>query len=203
MVIQPASNENLGGNIESPVRGKQRTAVYNALEMPISGRQILEKVRLTAPSMTYQDLRHILRNFEKHGIAVCLNPLNRTGRYYVRASALTETLIPHDQLQLCALVGRAKTRLTLLKEIARQQPHSDTPLTASEIKRQLRDRSPLSLNHVLSALKFLTEHHLVEIVGQTNQRNMKIYGITNLGITILSHLQASEHQSSFGNNPTR
>lgn len=202
MVIQSASSKNLGGNRESPVRGKQRTAVYNALETPISGRQILKKVRSTVPSMTYQDLRHILRNFQKHGIAVCLNPLNRTGRYYVLASALTETMIPHDQLQLCSLVGRAKTRFTLLKEIARQQPHSDAPLTASEIKRQLRDRSPLSLNHVLSALKFLTEHQLVEIVGQTNQRNMKIYRITDLGKTILTHLLDAEKQPPFGNNPT-
>lgn len=203
MVIRSASNENHGGIMEPPVRGKQRTAVYNALGTPSSGRQILEKARLTAPSMTYQDLRHILRNFEKHGIALCLNPLNRTGRYYVLARAQTETMIPHDRLELCKLVGRAKTRLTVLKEVARHRPHGDAPLTASEIKRQLRDRSPLGLNHALSALKFLTEHRLIEIVGHTDQRNMKIYAATDLGKTILTHLLDAEKPSTFGNNPTR
>jgi Fe2+ or Zn2+ uptake regulation protein len=186
-----------------PVRGKQRTAVYNALTKPASGRQILEKARIAAPSMTYQDLRHILRNFEKHKIAVCLNPEDQTGRFYVLASALNESPIPRDQLKLCAQIGRAKTRLAVLYEAAKNRPYDNNPLTATEIRKLLREQYPLSLNHVIAALKFLSEHHLVETISLTEKRKMKIYKVTDLGITILTHLLDAEKQPSFGNSPTR
>ncbi len=178
-----------------PVRGKQRTAVYNALGKPASGRQILEQARILAPSMTYQDLRHILRDFEKRGIVVCLNPKDQTGRFYVLASVLDETLIPCDHLKLCAQIGRAKTRLAVLEEVARENLYEKYPLTATEIKKRLREHYPLSLNHVSAALKFLSEHRLVETAGHTEKRELKIYRITDLGKTILHHvLDAQNHQ---------
>jgi DNA-binding PadR family transcriptional regulator len=185
------------------LRGKQRTAVYAALAKPASGRQILEKVRRGTPSITYQDLRHILRDFEKRRIAVCLNPEDQTGRLYVLVPAANEILISGDQLKLCAQVGRAKTRLAVLEEVARKRYPMQNPLTATEIKRQLRERCPLGLNHVTAALKFLSEHRLVETAGHTETRNMKIYRITDLGITILDHVLDAEKQPSFGNSPTR
>jgi DNA-binding PadR family transcriptional regulator len=171
-----------------PLRGKQRAAVYAALEKPASGRQILEKVRRGIPSMTYQDLRHILRDFEKKGVAVCLTPEYQTGRIYVLASAAKATLISGDQLNLCAQVGRAKTRLAVLEEVSRNRLSMQNPLTATEIKRQLRERYPLGLNHVTAALKYLREHRLVETAGHTDKRQMNIYRITDLGEIILHHL---------------
>ena len=199
--INKMTNQNRSGVF--PVQGKQRTAVYTALEKPASGRQILEKVRRGISSMTYQDLRHILRDFEKRGIAVCLNPEDQTGRIYVLASAANETLISGDQLNLCAQVGRAKTRLAVLEEVSRNRLSMQNPLTATEIKRQLRERYPLGLNHVTAALKFLREHRLVETAGHTDKRQMNIYRITDLGITILDHVLDAEKQPSFGNSPTR
>lgn len=185
-----------------PVRGKQRMAVYTALKKPASGRQIMEKVRLAAPSMTYQDLRHILRDFEKRGIAVCLNPQCQTGRLYVLSSNLDNVMIPRDQLELCAKVGRARTRLAVLEEVAKDRLYEKHPLTATELKKRLRERYPLSLNHVIAAMKFLSEHHLVESAGHTDKRELKIYRITDLGKTILQHVVHSE-TPAFGNNPTR
>jgi DNA-binding MarR family transcriptional regulator len=138
--------------------------------------------------MTYQDLRHILRDFEKKGIAVCLNPECQTGRFYVQASALDETRIPLKQIDLCARIGRAKTRLTVLEEVAKKRMYEQRPLTATEIKKRLRERYPLSLNHVIAALKFLSQHGLVETIGCTDKRKMNIYRITPLGQVILRHL---------------
>lgn len=174
------------------MRGKQRAAVYTVLETPASGRQILEKARKIAPAMTYQDLRHILRDFEKKGVAVCLTPEYQTGRIYVLASEAKETLMSDEQLRLCAQVGRAKTRLVVLKEVARNRLSSQNPLTATEIKRQLRERYPLGLNHVTAALKFLREHRLIETVGHTDKRQMNIYRITDLGALVLRHLAQRE-----------
>ena len=175
-----------------PVRGKQRTAVYTALGKPASGRQILEKARRIAPAMTYQDLRHILRDFEQKGVAVCLTPQYQTGRIYVLASAAHETLLSDDQFKLCAQVGRAKSRLAVLEAVARTRLSAQNPLTATEIKRQMRERHPLGLNHVTAALNFLRDHRLVETVGHTDKRKLNIYRITDLGNQILHHLAQRE-----------
>jgi DNA-binding PadR family transcriptional regulator len=56
---------------------------------------------------------------------------------------------------------------------------------------------------VAAALKYLREHRLVETTGHTDKRQMSIYRITDLGITILNHLLGAEKQPSFGNSPTR
>lgn len=170
------------------IRGKQRAAVYAALGKPASGRQILEKVRRSVPSMTYQDLRHILRDFEKKGVAVCVTPEYQTGRLYMLASAANGKMLSADQLKLCAQVGRAKTRRAVLEEVAKKRFSMQNPLTATEIKRQLRERYPLGLNHVAAALKCLREYRLVETVGHTAKRQMNIYRITDLGEMILRHL---------------
>lgn len=194
-VFRSAHSNKMADQNESEVfsvRGKQRAAVYTALEKPVSGRQILEKVRKSFPAMTYQDLRHILRDFEQKGLAVCLTPEYQTGRLYVQSSASNGTLLPDDQLKLCAQVGRAKTRLVVLEEVARKRLSMQNPLTATEIKRQLRERYPLGLNHVTAALKFLREHRLVETIGHTDKRQMNIYQITDLGELILRHLAQRE-----------
>lgn len=186
-----------------PVRGKQRIAVYHALQKPASGRQILKQAKAAAPSMTYQDLRHILRDFEKRGIAVCLNPQDQTGRFYVLAPEADEPLIPGEQLRLCAQVCRAKTRLAVLEEVAREHIYEKYPLTATEIRKRLRERCPLSLNHVIAALKFLREHRLVETAGYTKKRSLRIYRVTGLGKTVLGHLADAQQPSTSGKNPTR
>ena len=100
-----------------------------------------------------------------------------------------------DQLKLCAQIGRAKTRLAVLEEVAREPLYEKHPLTATEIKKRLREHYPLSLNHVIAALKFLSEHRLVKTAGHTEKRELKIYRITTLGKTILKHvLDAQNHQ---------
>jgi Fe2+ or Zn2+ uptake regulation protein len=167
------------------IRGKQRKAVYNALKHPVSGRQILESVKKIAPSMTYQDLRHILRDFQQQGLATCLNPAQQTGRFYA-LSTFDGERFPAD---LCAKIGRAKIRLAVLREVAKERFFETRPLTATQIKKQLRESYPLGLNHVLAALKFLSENHLVETAEYTSKRELKIYRVTELGKTILGYLE--------------
>lgn len=170
------------------IRGKQRIAVYHALTQPATGRKILESARQTAPSMTYQDLRHILRGFQRDGIVVCLNPDCQTGRFYALSESQQRGLQTEREVDLCAKVGRAKTRLAVLQEASKERFFESHPLTATQVKRYMRETYPLGLNHVSAALKFLEEHQLVEIAGYTNKRDLKIYRITNRGKTILNHL---------------
>lgn len=190
-------------NPEIPVRGKQRKAVYAALKHPANGRQILESAKKVAPSMTYQDLRHILRDFQKKGLVTCLNPECQTGRFYALATFEGNLSQTSNQTYLCAKVGRAKTRLAVLKEVAKERFFESHPLTATTIKKLMRESYPLGLNHVLVALKFLEEHSLVETAGHTDKRELKIYRITDLGKSILGQLLLPERQPHHDLNPTR
>lgn len=177
------------------IRGKQRVAVYNALKKPATGRQILEESKQAAPSMTYQDLRHILRAFQCQGIATCLNPENQTGRFYALTGHLEKMPPPSSLINLSAQINRAKTRLAVLTEISNERFFESKPLTATQVKKNLRDSCPLGLNHVLSALKFLEENRLAEIAGLTEKRELKIYRISDLGRDVLNLIH--------GSNPTR
>lgn len=177
-----------------PIRGKQRKAVYAALKHPATGRQILESTRNMAPSMTYQDLRHILRDFQKNGVAICLNPECQTGRFYALATFEENLSQTSQQLSLCAKISRAKTRMAVLKEVAKERFFESHPLTATQVKKHMRESYPLGLNHVLAALKYLEEHSLVEIAGHTDKRELKIYTITDVGKSILSQLQQPKRQ---------
>jgi len=179
-----------------PIRGKQRTAVYNALGHPATGRQILESAKKVSPSMTYQDLRHILRDFEQKEIAVCLNPNCQTGRFYVLTVFAEKTPHASYKMELSAKVGRAKTRLAVLQEVAKERIFETHPLTATQIKKNMRESYSLGLNHVLTALKFLESHSLVDVAGYTAKRELKIYRITDLGKDILNQLSPSEKSLS-------
>ncbi len=171
-----------------PVRGKQRKAVYIALKHPATGRQILESAKRVAPSMTYQDLRHILRDFQQSGLVTCLNPDCQTGRFYALTTFEGKISQTSKQMNLCAQISRAKTRLAVLEEVAKERFFDTKPLTATQIKKQLRERHPLGLNHVLAALEFLATNQLVESVAQTNKRDLKIYQVTALGKEILNYV---------------
>ena len=171
------------------------------LKQPVTGKRILEAARQVAPSMSYQDLRHILRNFQEEGIITCLNPECQTGRFYVRVNYVGTISQTSNEMELCAKVGRAKTRLAVLKEVAKDRFFESHPLTATQIKKYMRETYPLGLNHVSAALKFLEKHQLVEISGYTNKRDLKIFRITNRGKTILTHM--TQNNSSSVCTPTR
>ena len=170
------------------IRGKQRKAVYKALKQPVTGKQILETARKEAPSMSYQDLRHILRKFQEEGIVTCLNPDCQTGRFYVQSNYEGKISQTSSEMELCAKIGRAKTRLAVLSEIAKERFFESNPLTATQIKKYMREHYPLGLNHVIAALKFLEEHSLIEAGGYTDKRELKIYRITDFGRTILNRV---------------
>lgn len=170
------------------VRGKQRIAVYHALKHPRTGRQLLKEVRATAPSITYQDLRKILRDFREHEVTVCLNPLAVRGRLHVLKSTYPEESCSEIVTDLCTKVDRSMIRLAVLREMARERLDNIKPLTATQMKKRLRESYPLALNHVYSALRFLENEKLVRVVGHTDKRDLDIYEITDLGKEVLDIL---------------
>lgn len=186
---------------EKTIRGKQRRAVYETLVIPRTGRHILDIVRCAAPSMTYQDLRHILRDFQREGLVVCLNPNCQTGRLYLRSSVRLKFQLSQSDVELCAKILRGKSRLAVLQETARNRLHAPAPTTATQIRKYLRETYPMGLNHVLSALQFLENNGLVEVVDYTRKRDLKIYAVTTKGGDILAFLNIDDRAS--GDTPTR
>lgn len=185
------------------IRGSQRTAVYHALKRPITGKQMLHEARKTSPTMSYQDLRHILRDFRQNGTAVCLNPQHQTGRFYVLADEKDNVCISTEELNLCAQVARSSTLLAVLEEVAKERFFETYPLTATQIRKELRDHHPLGLNHVLTALQFLETNGLVETAGRTDKRELKIFRTTESGEAILRFVLGEKNPEPPEGTPTR
>lgn len=177
-----------------PIRGKQRIAVYNALKHPRTGKQILEIVREFAPSMTYQDLRHILRDFQQQGIAICMNPQCQTGRFYALPTA-QEQDSSTEQIDASASVARGKIRFAILTELGRERIGESKPMTATNIKKALRETYPMGLNHVIEGLLHLRKIKLIEVIDYTDKRDLKIYQITPFGREVLNYVENKKTDS--------
>jgi DNA-binding PadR family transcriptional regulator len=177
-----------------PIRGKQRIAVYNALKHPRTGKQILEIVRESAPSITYQDLRHILRDFQKQGIVTCLNPECQTGRFYARPTT-KEQDSSTEKVDASSSVARGKIRFAILTELGRERIGESKPMTATNIKKALRETYPMGLNHVIEGLLHLLKIKLVEVIDYTVKRDLKIYQITPFGRAVLDYVGKKETDS--------
>lgn len=169
------------------IKGKQRIAVYNALDSPATGRKILTTAKQAAPSMTYQDLRHILRDFQNRNLITCLNPEDQPRRIYARTTE-TRNPISDELVSVCARIDRAKNRLAVLKEVSKERYFETEPMTATRIRKLMLESHPLGLNHVLAALQFLEHHDLVEVVDYTAKRDLKIYDVTDRGRAVVKQL---------------
>lgn len=178
------------------IRGKQRIAVSEALRIPRTGKQILELAKQSALTITYQDLRHILRKFQDEGVAVCLNPENQTGRLYVLTSECNQHQLSASELELQAKLRRAKARLAVLQEIGRDHTFDTKLLTATQIRKNLLDNYPMGLNHILSTLKFLLTHQLIEITAHTDKRNLPIYKLTESGKCVMKKMPMEDRKNT-------
>lgn len=177
---------------EIHIRGKQRKVVYASLSQPKTGREILTIAQETAPSMTYQDLRHILRDFEQQGLIRCLNPREQTGRFYLRTDIELDKKLTAEDVLLAAMISRASMRLALLRELGSERLDGIQDTTVTGLRKRMRDSYSISLNHALSGMQFLHQHDLAEIVDFTRKRDLKIYRITNKGRRILKLVEPNQ-----------
>lgn len=63
------------------VKGKQRTAILKVMDKPKTPKQISEQTELK-----FSNVSDVLRKMSKEGIALCLNPEEKTGRLYTLTS---------------------------------------------------------------------------------------------------------------------
>lgn len=134
--------------------------------------------------MTFQDLRHLLRGWENKGFIYCVNPAELTGRLYVRREvALPDASDAEWRLVACLL--RAGNRRAVLEEITRSEVMSaEIGKTATQIRKNLRERAPMGLNHILRAIGFLEHQKLIECRSITRKRSLRLLSATKLGVRV-------------------
>jgi len=162
------------------LKGRWRRHIYHLLQTPRTARILLNLLFSVGHRMSYQDLRHLLRDFEKRGWIRCLNAQAQTGRIYVQS----HLALPDVDWPLVAGVSRATHRWQLLQTF--HAVHWETPegLTASALRRQLRGNTKMGLSHVLRVLVFFEEHQLVARVGKTAKQGLTCYRLTPFGESI-------------------
>ena len=163
------SREN--GNAEWIKRGRQRSAVAQVLRKPMTATEICTAARSLSPRIQLRDIWLILQEMRERGLGICLNPRHVTGKLYAltgrgrrvlkQAFGIEVPRMPHGtDWRKYARVARAKVRRLVLLEVARLTVSK--PVTATEVKRALRDKHPLGLNPTIRALKELERMGLIK-----------------------------------------
>ena len=167
-----------------------RSAVFDAIDKPRTGKAILEICKESCPKMSYQDVRHTLRALEARQIAKCLNPSQQTGRLYVVVDGQGKSAqtVSDRETQLLAKVARAKSKKAILNEVGLEGIGDGRPKTAELIRRNLLNQYPMNLSWVIASLRSLVEMDLVECLDRTSKRGLKIYSITSTGRGIIGRM---------------
>jgi hypothetical protein len=132
--------------------------------------EICEAARAYTPQIQLRDIWLILKEMAAKRLVLCLNPRHVTGKLYAFTDRGRRTVKQAFGSEVCpipkgvdwrkyARVVRAKVRRLVLLEVARLSV--SRPVTATEVKRSLRDRHPLGLNPTTRALK---ELQLIKVI---------------------------------------
>jgi DNA-binding PadR family transcriptional regulator len=161
-------------------RGRWRAAVAEVLRRPMTPSEIWRAARTLAPRMQLRDVWFILRQLEQRQLVTCFNPKDRTAKVYYWS---TRPTVPTLNWHGYAFVMRAKVRRHVLTHLAHR---ADQP--ATQIRRLVNARYPVSLNAIIRALRDLRTHQLITIVGDGEKRGQKIYRLTAAGRQIAEQL---------------
>lgn len=132
------------------------------------------------PKIRIQDVRAILRSMEELGFVRILNPSSVTGRLYVLVDE--SDLDPEFDWNLYAWVIRGKARKAILEEIGRIGLHGFEPKTASEVKKNLKEKYSISLNSVIDTIRDLKAKELISCFSGRK------YRLTESGVGIVEQI---------------
>lgn len=179
-------------------RGSQRSALATIMLKPMTGSELCAAAQALHPKIKIhlRDVWFIMREFQKRGLAICLNPKQITGRLYcltdegrkIVAQAFKVKIQPVPQnidWKQYSFVVRAKIRkLTLLTfaQLAKNQP-----ATISEIRKYACEEHPVALNPVIRAVKELCTLKLLTVSGMKSD-GRSLYRLTPKGRQIADQL---------------
>ena len=156
-------------------RGRQRAAVAQVLQRPMTPSEIWRAAQSIATRIQLRDVWSILRQMQQRKLITCFNAKELNGKTYYW-SAASPSPSPSVNWHRYACVVRSKNRGVVLLELARRDGQS-----ASRIRRAVNERQPISLNAVIRALRDLCALRLVDVAGEGEKRGQKLYRVTRPG----------------------
>jgi DNA-binding HxlR family transcriptional regulator len=86
-------------------------------------------------------------------------------------------------------VVRARVRQVVLDEIAKPSPRGAAGKCASEIRKNLLERSPMELSRTIRAVDELSRLKLIRVTGWTPKPRRKLYRLTPAGRRVVKILK--------------
>ena len=181
------------------IRGRQRSAIARVLRKPMTASDMCRATQPLNPHIQLRDVWFIMSQFKARALAHCLNPNHTTGKVY----ALTErgrrlalrtfgTMAvepaPGIDWRRYAKVVRAKTRTAVLLQLAALNARGG--ITATMLRKGLRERHPIGLNPTIRALKELEQAGLATSRTLGDKDRRRRYTITKSGAAIARQLLA-------------
>lgn len=180
--------------------GKQRAALARVLRKPMTAVEICEAARTWAPRVQLRDIWYLMRQMAAKGLTVALNERSNNGRLYaltdagrraVAAAFGVSSAPPSESIdwRLYSWVVRARIRRRVLLGLAQMGARTPDGQTASNIRKFIRNDSPVGLNPVIRAVRELADKELITCVGATRLRACKLYRLTPVGQAVVQQLQ--------------
>lgn len=178
-------------------RGRQRSVVVRVLRKPMTASEICRAAQPINRHLQLRDVWFIMGQLKARGLAVCLNPKHVTGKLYAlteagrrsreEACGLVSVPLARDvDWRRYAQVARAQVRRLVLLELAAATTAGG--VTASALRRNLRDRHPIGLNPTIRALKELEQAGLADSHSLEGGDRRRRYALTDSGAAIARQL---------------
>ena len=166
---------------------------------------IWQRARVFAPRLQLRDVWFVVRQFQARALVQCLNPATGNGKIYFwterglpavkRAfGSIVKPLADNMNWNYLGKVARARVRRVVLDEIAKPSSRSAAGKSATEIRKNLLERSPMELSRTIRALDELSRLKLIRVNGWTPKPRRKLYQLTPAGHRVVETLkQAHTH----------
>lgn len=161
--------------------------------------EIWRESRRSAFTLRLCDTPFHLRQMELQKLIFCINPKTVTGKLYFwtplgrylvcRAFPILVDPFPTNvDWRAYAQIISARIRKVTLLQLA-VPSHKKVPgRTATMTKYELRDKFPVGLNSVIRTFKELLIYEIIECVGTTRKRGLRLFQVTEKGWQIIRQL---------------
>lgn len=175
------------------IKGNQRLAVLKAMLYPASGSYLFDRAKKEAKTLTYFDLRKILKDFISKELIYVLNPNAGNGKIYSLTPLGHHTFIHHfkfipiSRTYLKAdinLLSKTLRRLLSKKilNVISTEPSEQEDYSINEIRKLLLNTHPTSYNNVFSNVQTMVDEKLIEVNEVEHKGHIeKRYFISELG----------------------
>ena len=177
--------------------GNQKSAVLRVMTHVMPGKVILRRARAINSRITKRDVWGILQAAIEKGVVECLTPQAEYGKVYTltvlgstviyEAFGLLSCLPPMniDWYQYAYILSGA-VRTNVFLEV---QPGLSARRRVTDIKRALRGRFGISINHTIRAVDDLLKAGLIHKVGESAKRSCALYDYTDMGQKIVNAMR--------------